>query len=113
MPNSVSMKPPQRRRFRFSLWTFMVFMTLCAVGLGMFGSRFYQARRQRAAVQAILANGGMVQYKSIELPPDESGMKPIWGNTHVLRQKGLLERCFGIDFVDRLVAVSYDRFGDP
>ncbi len=51
-----------RRRFQFSLRTLLVGVTLFAVFFGWFGSKLESARRQRAAVEKIMAAGGAVIY---------------------------------------------------
>src|SRR6185295_9519114 len=53
---------PKRHRFRFSLRTLLVLVTIACVGFGWLGMKMRQAERQRQAIEAIQALGGAVFY---------------------------------------------------
>jgi len=53
---------PQRRRYQFSLRTLPVFVLLVAIGMSWFAVKMNEARKQREAVEAIVAAGGWVDY---------------------------------------------------
>jgi hypothetical protein len=51
-----------RRRFQFSLRTLMIGTAVLAAASGWLGSKIEQKRRQRAAAEVIVKNGGQVSY---------------------------------------------------
>ena len=55
-----------RRRFQLGMKSMLVIVTIFAIIFGLFGASAYQARKQRAVVQAILRDGGRVQYDFTE-----------------------------------------------
>jgi len=53
---------PKRRRFRFSLRTLIVFVTVASAGFGWLGIKVREANRQKEAVEAMQKLGGFVKY---------------------------------------------------
>jgi hypothetical protein len=50
------------RWFQFSLWTLLVFVTLCAFPYSWLAVKLHQAKRQRETVAEIVKLGGRVTY---------------------------------------------------
>ena len=95
------------RRLRFSLFSFMLFMTVSRLVLGWFGRRYYWASRQLHAVVAIRAAGGDVNYASGRdsfARMAGVGFKKSGGPTFVPTWQ---ERWFGRDFADPVVCVYF------
>ena len=90
----------RRRWFQFSLRTFLLAITALAVWLGVEVNR---VRRQREAVEAILAAGGTVHYDyqtdpSRSFTPDAEPAAPRW-----------LRKLIGDDFFRDVVDVDLNR----
>ena len=64
---------PRRRRFQFRLRTLLVLMLLVSIGMGWFAMKMRQAKRRRAAVNAILDGGGDVSDWSRHFAPTYQG----------------------------------------
>jgi hypothetical protein len=94
--------PSQRRWFRFSLRTLLVFVTIASAGFGWFGMKVRQARRQRAAVEAIEKLNGYVMYDFQTNPYDfhASPPGPDW-----------LHKVLGVDFLASVTFVSLKSHG--
>lgn len=94
---------PKLRWFQFSLRTLLVFVTLFAIPCSWLGVKIQEAKNQKAAVQAIQAVGGRVQYG---YQVDEQGYvtqqaesrRPVW-----------LRSVFGDDFLDDVVLIFLGR----
>jgi hypothetical protein len=52
----------ERRRFRFSLRTLLVFVVVLSVLLGWFAMRLERVRRERAVVETVVGMGGHACY---------------------------------------------------
>src|SRR5687767_5371410 len=78
MPPRVPGPMVSRRLFRFSLRTFLVFVTLVAVWLGIEVNR---GRRQQAAIATIYKMGGSIEYTTDPVGYTSEGIKtdaPAW-----------------------------------
>lgn len=93
------------KRFRYSLLTLMIFVTLAGAGLGWIRARMDRARAQRDAVAAIRAVGGTVEYDfqySFARDYRDSRGKPsapVW-----------LRRRLGDEYFQEVTAVQLDHF---
>ena len=93
---------PRRRRFRFSLRTLLVFVTVASAGCGWLGYKVRQARRQREAVEVIQRLDGSVKYdyqfdsdeSLIEspLPPGPIWLRKLLGDDFFANVRGVLIR---------------------
>ena len=96
-PEKMTEARPRRRWYQFTLRTLLIVMTLASVGLSWFAVKLQQARRQRAAVEAIEKAGGWVEY-DYELrtrpPSDADPPGPAW-----------LRNLLGIDFFATVVEI--------
>lgn len=66
---------PRRRWFQFRLRTLIVLTLLACIGMGWFGQKMHQARKQRLAVNSIRANGGQVGTWTKVFAPTFQGWK--------------------------------------
>ncbi len=100
-PDEISTSPPKpkRRWYQFSLRTLLIFMLVCGVGLGFFGRKAEQVRRQRLAIAAIeKASGGVIwDFEWIPYPKKASD---------VARVPTVWRSLLGDDFFDKVVVVS-------
>jgi hypothetical protein len=90
---------PNRRWFRFSLRTLLVFVTIACAGFGWLGMKVRQARRQKDAVVAIRELRGMVTYDY------EEG-----SHQRIPPQSARLWKWMGVDFFQNVSEVSFWNF---
>jgi len=97
---------PERRWYQFSLRALLVFVLLVSVGMSWLGVKLQQARKQKAAVEAIEKAGGVVYYdygresRSL-LPTEVEPPYPTW-----------LRESLGDDFFFDVRAVSANDVSD-
>ena len=89
----------KRRWFQYSLRTLFLLVLLASLGMSWFAVRLEQARRQRAAVTAIIASHGLVYY-GYQL--DAAG-KPVKGVSPFA--PAWLRRLFGDDLFNDVTAI--------
>jgi hypothetical protein len=103
--DQAAVRSPRRKRWaRFSLRTFLVAVTLIAVGLGWF---FSSVENERRAAEAIRAAGGTIVYDWQIRPPDaEPDFKPQPPGPEWLRNR------IGPHWFDSIVEVRLNGFGN-
>ena len=79
-PEARESKKPKRRWYQYSLRTLLLFMTLVACGFGWLGVKVQKARRQKAAVEALVKLGAWVQFDyGCDANGDDQGAPDIPG----------------------------------
>jgi hypothetical protein len=78
-------RTPPHRWYRFSLRSLLIFVSALVILAGWFGARLQRASRQRAAIKAIVSDGGWALYEYQHMSPGNATMfvyerspKPAW-----------------------------------
>jgi Leucine-rich repeat (LRR) protein len=96
---------PKSRRFRYSLRTLLVVVTIASAGFGWFGVKFREAKTQRTTVAALGSSGARARYDyefdaegnwilGTVAPPGPRWLRDLMGN----------------DFFDDAVAIDWPRY---
>jgi hypothetical protein len=108
---------PRRRWFQFRLRTLIVLMLLVSIGMSWFAMKMQQARRQRAAVNALVESGSVMEWKQrfILLSPNladpylfSKKVTPIYSNEP--RVHAWLREMLGDDFFAYPVSVNVGSY---
>jgi hypothetical protein len=93
-PTKAESPKRKRRWYQFSLRTLLIFVLICAISSAWFGMKIERKRRERDAVQRIIAKSGVAQY-DYEIAHQSEPDGPAW-----------VRRLFGDNLFSDVRAVS-------